>query len=404
MQEETKHKTKKTNKLYRKIFISIFTLVLFLFEFFTRNILKQLSVTYFFSSDQSRCSYFVYTDYLEKGIKYFMIYLTYNIFNVYSALTIIFVDTLSVVVSHNMKLIYKDVRPFLNEPSFLPCQYTSAYGNPSASAMSLFLIFGTFYQAMKQKRNSKENKIICISIWIICVFYSCYVRLLQNVVYLNQIILGIGLGFTVYYIMFRIIKINFNEYKQIAVILNNYGFTIIFVIIFFLFNTFIQFTLSEPFISNPIAASYMKSLTKVFSDKDQSLFLNNANYIMLTKLFEFLGFYIGVLLEYLVVFKKKEDLFIRYNIKEINQNGEEMFNHTSYDITIFRIILFCVCHFYLNLNVNVDTIDTSSYLNLLLSLPIIERMFIGVLIFFVLKYLMKFIGVTNEKMYRREKY
>ena len=70
MQEETKHKTKKTNKLYRKIFISLFTLVLFLFEFFTRNILKQLSVTYFFSSDQSRCSYFVYTDYLEKGIKY----------------------------------------------------------------------------------------------------------------------------------------------------------------------------------------------------------------------------------------------------------------------------------------------------------------------------------------------
>ena len=73
-------------------------------------------------------------------------------------------------------------------------------------------------------------------------------------------------------------------------------------------------------------------------------------------------------------------------------------------LTIFRIILICVCHFDLNLNVNVDTIDTSSYLNLLLSLPIIERMFIGVLIFFVLKYLMKFIGVTNEKMYRREKY
>ena len=404
MQEETKHNTKKTNKLYRKIFISLFTLFLFLFEFFTRNFLKQLSITYFFSSDQSRCSYFVYTDYLEKGIKYFMIYLTYNIVNVYSALTILFVDTLSVVVSHNMKLIYKDDRPFINDTTLLPCQYTSSYGNPSASAMSLFLIFGTFYQAMKQKRNSKENRIICISIWIICVFYSCYVRLLQNVIYLNQIILGIGLGFTVYYIMFRIMKIKFNEFKQIAVILNNYTFTILFVIIFFLFNTFIQFTLSEPFISNPIASSYMKTLTKVFSDKEQSLFLNNVNYIMSTKLFEFLGFYIGLLLEYLVVFKKNEDMFIRYNIKEINQNGEEMFNHTSYDITIFRIILFCVCHFYLHLNVNVDTIDTSSYLNLLLSLPIVERMFIGVLIFFVLKYAMKFIGVTNEKMYHKEKY
>lgn len=404
MQEETKHNTKKTNKLYRKIFISLFTLFLFLFEFFTRNFLKQLSITYFFSSDQSRCSYFVYTDYLEKGIKYFMIYLTYNIVNVYSALTIVFVDTLSVVVSHNMKLIYKDDRPFINDTTLLPCQYTSSYGNPSASAMSLFLIFGTFYQAMKQKRNSKENRIICISIWIICVFYSCYVRLLQNVIYLNQIILGIGLGFTVYYIMFRIMKINFNEFKQIAAILNNYTFTILFVIIFFLFNTFIQFTLSEPFISNPIASSYMKTLTKVFSDKDQSLFLNNVNYIMSTKLFEFLGFYIGLLLEYLVVFKKNEDMFIRYNIKEINQNGEEMFNHTSYDITIFRIILFCVCHFYLHPNVNVDTIDTSSYLNLLLSLPIVERMFIGVLIFFVLKYAMKFIGVTNEKMFHKEKY
>ena len=44
-----------------------------------------------------------------------------------------------------------------------------------------------FVQAMKQKKCSQKNLNLCVVLWVLVVCYSCYIRMLQNLVYLNQI-------------------------------------------------------------------------------------------------------------------------------------------------------------------------------------------------------------------------
>ena len=49
----------------RKIILFAFTLCLFFSENLTRDYLKGLTIKYFLSTSPERCSYFIYTDYLE---------------------------------------------------------------------------------------------------------------------------------------------------------------------------------------------------------------------------------------------------------------------------------------------------------------------------------------------------
>lgn len=383
----------------RKLILFAFTLCLFFSENLTRDYLKGLTIKYFLSTSPERCSYFIYTDYLEKGIKLFIVYLSYNCINVFSALGIIFMDVLSGFISGNLKLLYSDERPFMTHPEYPPCLYAPSYGNPSFSAMSLFLVFATFYQAMKQKKCSQKNLNLCVVLWVLVVCYSCYIRMLQNLVYLNQIFLGIGLGYIINYIMFEILLINFFDFSQFKVILDNKSITIISIIMVFILNTFIQFTLSDSFDVNQGENAYSNVISKFYPSKNNTLFLDKVNYILLTRLFEFLGFYLGILFEYSLIFKCNDELFTRYNIKEANQNGQEMFNNTKFDATCFRIIFFCICHYYLSIRVSIKSIDTQSYGGILYSLPIMESTYIGVIVFFIVKYIIKYFGITNERLF-----
>ena len=52
-------------------------------RYFTKDISKTISMQVFFSTDKTRCDYFIYSDYFERGLKYFMYYISYN-YSIYS--------------------------------------------------------------------------------------------------------------------------------------------------------------------------------------------------------------------------------------------------------------------------------------------------------------------------------
>ena len=373
MEEESKKKL---------LNISIFLILYIIFEYITKDFFQLLSIKLFFSKDKTRCDYFIYSDYFEQGLKYFMYYLSLNYINLYTSIFMIFIETLSTFIISNLKIMYQEVKPSIKYKQFPSCFTFSSFGTPSLTSCSIFVLFGIFYKGITQKRKHIRFKIFSSILWYFIVIYSCLARMLQNNLYLNQVIFGLVIGFVIYYIFFYIIEIDLMNFSQLKIFLE-YRISVIFGVIFiFFFNTFFQFVITKP---------YLK--------KNKNHFVNQ-NYLSQTILFEFLGYYIGMLLEYLLNFKSNDVLFERYNIKEVNKNGIDMFNHTKNDISFFRFLFFCFVDYYLTITIptNIEFLDCSSYVNLIFSLPLLYRSLKGILIFFILKFTIRFLGLTNENI------
>ncbi len=372
--EENKNQIS-TNKIY---YLLIFYIIYVIFDKLSKDYLKHISMKYFFSHDTTRCDYFIYSDYFEDGIKYLMYYIAYNFINLYCSIFMISIITLSTFITSNLKIIYKEVKPSLKHPEFPSCTTFSSFGTPSSTACSIFLLFGIFYQGMYQKRPMKSTKFFSGVLWFIFVFYACIVRMLQNSLYLNQVIYGLIIGFIIYYFFFEIIKIDFYDYSYLKIFLEYRWSCVCGILFIFFFNTFFQFILTKP---------YLK--------KNNNEFINQ-NYLSQTILFELLGYFMGILLEYMINFNCNDNLFCRYNVKGKNEN--EMFNSTKNDVSFFRLLLFCFSDYYLTkaIPTDIDFMDCSSYLNLLLCLPLINRILKGIILFFVLKYVIRFLGLSNE--------
>ena len=374
---------------YKMIYISTILIAFIIFDFFIKNILKSLTTYLFFTPDNTRCDYFIFSNYVEKGLKYFLFYFVFNYINIYSSLFMIFLDSLSLIISSNLKLIYKEERPYFSNTKFPTCEISITYSNPSNSALSLYLIFGCFYRAIlsKKNNNTKEKKLILIVLWVLSLLFICTEKLFLNYVYLNDILYGIVLGYVIYYIFFNIIQIDFNNLDQFKFILENKLWIIFSILGYFLFYSFYQFIITKPYLNN--VNNYI-----------------NLNYIMLSKVFELLGFYLAIYLEYLLIFNLNFSNYVRYNIKERNLNGIEMFNNTSKDVSLFRFILICFIDFYLQdliLNkykiYSVNKLRFDNYLHLIWSLNIFSLTFHGIIVFFVIKNLLRYFGMTNENIF-----
>ena len=364
------------------IYISLFYVAFIIFDYFTKDISKSISMQIFFSTDNTRCDYFIYSDYFERGLKYFMYYVSYNYINIYTSLFMIFLETLSTFIVSNLKIIYKELKPSLEYSQYPSCLMFNSYGTPSLTACSLFILFGIFYKAFTSKNKSKSSKIFCGLLWFVIVNYACLVKILQNSLYLNQVIYGYAIGYVLYYIFFNICEIDLFNFSQFKLFLKFKWSIILGAISIFIFNTFFQFIITKPYLENN-TNSFM-----------------NQNYLSQTIFFEFLGYYIGILLEYILIFKSTDLFYCRYNIAEKNRDGIEMFNHTKSDVSLFRLLLFCFTDYYLTVSIpiNVDFINCLSYSKLILSLPLFKRTLKGILLFFLLKYTIKYLGLTNEKI------
>lgn len=394
-----------SNKIFIIVKTALYASLIILLENFCRDYLKNASKKYFFITEQTDCVYVAKANVYENGGKYFLLYLLFNYINVYSALFFVFINVFASYISSIVLLFTIEPRPYIDFNSqYPPCfDINTLYETPSGSIMTIYLSFATLYQAFIQKRSTSQRKIACIVIGIISLGYICYIKLLQNMIYLNQIILGLVFGYVIYVFFFEILEVQFNDFSQLKYCFKYIGITILIVLNLFLLIQYLNYKTSyneQDFI--------IESQTK----GRFNILIANSYYISID-LFELLGFYLAVLAEYILILKKNDDVFIRYNIKERNQNGLEMFNNTKNDISLFRFILFCLCQYYIQFSISESIIHSNSiqmigktatttsfsFWAIIYSFPVFCHLHYGLVLFFGLKWLIRHFGLTNEKLF-----
>ena len=310
-----KERVKKTKN--RTTYLAILLLILFFVEHFTKDEMKIYSNAIFESSNPKRCPKLSKFSFYLYGGRYILIFLIYNYVNIYGALTYMFIDTFSLAFSSFLKSFYIEPRPFWEKNTIFPCFCAKGYSGPSTTGIYTFVMFSSFYRIIKTTLRFQFSKIILFIFCFIMVSITYYIRLLQNVDYFHQIIFGFGIGFCIYFWFFDIIKIDFLSRKQFRQLINHFILIISFCVGFFIIVQVIHFnagfTMKPMYLIN--IQKYCK-LKKFLSGKDMKPY----------QIFEFIGCYFGVFLEYKVYFNNDLSLFSQYNIRE--RKGY-VFNRTS---------------------------------------------------------------------------
>ena len=381
-----KEREKKTKN--RTTYLAILLLILFFVEHFTKEEMKIYSNAIFESSNPKRCVKLSKFSFYLYGGRYILIFLIYNYVNIYGALTYMFIDTFSLAFSSFIKSFYIEPRPFWEKKTIFPCFCAKGYSGPSTTGIYTFVMFSSFYRIIKTTLRFQFSKIILFIFCFIMVSITYYIRLLQNVDYFHQIIFGFGIGFCIYFWFFNIIKIDFLSRKQFRQLINHFILIISFSVGFFIivqvihFNT--GFTMKPMYLIN--IQKYCK-LKKFLSGKDMKPY----------QIFEFIGCYFGVFLEYKVYFNNDLSLFSQYNIRE--RKGY-VFNRTSRRKSFVRFLLcyFIQILFFNKIMPSGKDFDFEYGILIYNIIKIFLLCFQGFFFFFIMKRILVKLNLTNEEL------
>jgi hypothetical protein len=381
----------KRNKI---IYILFFTITLVLLEYFLRDFLKYIN-SFFNSYNVSDCKNYEYFEFYELSGRYFLLYLVYNMVNVYAALSFIFLDSIGVFINGLIRFLYLDPRPFWENAALPPCFCAIDYGNPSTTSINLFILFATLYKAFTYNNRSQSKRIFFWIIGSLVIVYTSVIRVFQNIHYIHQLLYGLGIGYIIFYVFFEIFEVDFDDEKQFYIILTNpLKITIIFTLLYFLSNIIHVILNLQPRTEFIEIVSKSCKINRIFA-------FDNESYTKSTRIFEFLGYFYGVWLEYLLIFGQNYSTFTRYNL--VSKYSRDKFNDTDYIRTIFRITLMYLGHVII-----VSRLILSKYVNppnesIVYSIGmrlIIPYFFEGIFNFFILKSLMRHLRITNEHIFR----
>jgi hypothetical protein len=380
---------------YKKIiYILFFTITLVLLEYFLRDFLKYVN-SFFNSYNVKDCKKYEYFEFYELSGRYFLLYLVYNMVNVYAALSFIFLDCIGVFINGLIRFFYLDPRPFWENSALPPCFCAIDYGNPSTTGINLFILFSTLYKAFTYNNNSLKKRILFSSLGLVIIVYTSVIRVFQNIHYIHQLLYGFGIGYIIFYVFFEIFEVDFDDEKQFYKILTNpLTITIILTLLYFLSNI-IHFILNLP-----PRTEFIETVSKSCPINPIFAF-DNESYTKSTRIFEFLGYFYGVWLEYKLVFGENYVSFTRYNL--ISKYSRDKFNDTDYIRTVFRVTLMYLAHVIivsrLILSKYVNPPNESIVYSIILRL-IIPYFLEGIFNFFILKSLMRHLRLTNEHIFR----
>ena len=218
------------------------------------------------------------------------------------------------------------------------------------------------------------------------------IPLLQNIEYLHQTIFGLGLSFCFYYLIFYIFHVNHLSTKQFMKIIKQpwiiltFSLILIFLIFFILNN-----------MAYTITASQIEEIEK-FCDIPNDFDLPTEILINCSRLFETLGAYSGILLEFKITFKSKEQKFTYYNVKsKNNEKYNEECNHFK-KIIIF-LLLFFIEYFLFKTIIEfwIKSHFEGIYQFAALSFELFLK---AIFFFFIMKRLMSKIGLLNNIIFK----
>ena len=423
---------KKKNKKVRPekiIAITFFISIIIILEYFFGKKTKYISLLIFGNNNYKRCILLNKLDLYKYDIRYIFIFIMFTYINMYAVFCYMIIDIVLLILNDIIRLLFFESRPFWDQNSdAFPCVCDYTPSNPSPTAASSFLFFSLYifvqYELkLKNKKNSKNN---CVEtktyaelndstlsadytqqrenysnlilfflafLLISLILFIDTIPLLQNIEYLHQTIFGISLSYTFFYLIFYIFHVNHLSRKQFMKVIKQpwiiLTFSIILIfLIFFILNN----------IANTITASQIDEIEK-FCDIPDDINLSTEILKNCSLLFEVLGVYCGILLEFKITFKSKEQKFLFYNVnsKENQRYNEEcnQFNKLIIFLLLFFIeflVFKTLIEFWIKNHL--DGIYQFSALS-------IELFLKGIFFFYIMKRLMSKIGLLNNIIFEK---
>ena len=417
---------KKKNKKVRPekiIALSVFLSIIITLEYFFGNKTKYISLLLFGNNNYKRCILLNKLDLYKYDIRYFFIFLMFTYINMYSVFCFMAADTILLIVNDIIRLTIFDSRPFWDENSNVfpcVCEYTPSSPSPIATNSFLFFslfIFVKYEEKLKNKIASKNNFVqpkqyeelnesnisdirierekhsniilLFLAIFLLTlILFVDAIPLLQNVEYLHQTIFGLTLSFSFYYLIFYIFNVNHLSTKQFMKIIKQPWIILTFALILIILIFFILNNMSYT-----ITTSQIEEIEK-FCDIPDDFNISTEILKNCSLLFETLGLYVGILLEFKITFKSKEPKFLYYNVKSRkNERYNEECNHFK-KLMIFLLLFFIEYFFFKTLlefwiKNHFDGIYQFAALS-------VELFLKAIFFFFIMKRLMSKIGLLND--------
>ena len=221
------------------------------------------------------------------------------------------------------------------------------------------------------------------------------IPLLQNIEYIHQTFYGISLGFCFYYLVFYIFNVKHFSTKQFFKIIKQPWIILTFaVILIFL----IFFIINH--IAYAITTSQIEQIER-FCEIPDDFTISTEILKNCSLLFETLGAYFGILLEYRITFKSKESKFLPYNVRSRKNEGYNE-NISQWKKIILFLLLFFTEYIIFKSIIEfwIKNHFEGIYLFVALSL---ELFFKGIFFFYIMKRFLSKIGFLNNDIFLKKK-
>jgi membrane-associated phospholipid phosphatase len=379
----------------RVIYITTFLGVAFVLDYFLSRFLNSIA-SYGQLNNPSWCSFYEKLEFFEFDGKYILFAVIYNLSNINAALIFAFFDSISLFLNGVLKLFYLDPRPFWEDQTLHPCFCAINYGKPSTTTITQFLIFSLSYKILTSKYPRYK-----LPIGILCsvpIFLISLSRFLQNAHSLSQLLLGIAVGYTIYYITFDILRIRLTRHRHIFLLLDNTLLVMVILGLAYCAATFVHYVLKFHY-----KQDWLDVLT-AFCDYTPLYYFDNESYVKTTRIFLFMGSITGLYVEYRYRFSYNFNNFFVYNVKDISKYNM-VFNNTSKTKHVLRILLMIAIYYTIIKNLGIFPLNpkTDPFFKTLVLRHIIPHFIEGVFTFFIIKLVFSICGLSNDTVFEVSK-
>ena len=391
--EEKEEEMKKDNITF---FFS-FTFFVFFLELILKKPLNSLSLL-ILKNLNNNGQYCELLDYILSSQSYlgkvFLIIIIINFKSIFSGLIFVLMTEFMIFFCGFLKLIYIDPRPFWEE-DLVPCSCMISYGNPSIISAQTMIMYLTFYKIISYKTTKFTRNLLIILLYLLISVISI-ASFLQNINSLNQILFGICLSYSFYFLIFNVLQIDteaififrtlIKKQKIIELILYLLGIYIIANLVHYSYE--ISHNHNEDY-SEEWYVKILKYCTYI-----PYIFFDSVSYHSV--IFLPISILISIYLEYSFIFSNNYNKFICYN----SDNKLSMkWNNTSILLTIIRMSFTFVIVYFINYFCYIGDINNDSFFKLIFFRYILMNSLIGLFVFFIGKILFMYLHLTNNAIF-----
>ena len=423
-----KKESRKRSKSKIKVLLLFLIVIFFLAEIFGEKT-KFISILLFGNKDYKRCTLLNKLDLYQYNIKYIFLFIMYSYLNIYSTFCYLVLDIVTNILNDIIRVCFFESRPFWdNDKDVFPCKCELTPSQPSSTSNNSFLFMSLIYFLKIEEKNRNRNRKLnaksknlkltmeseeeensgdninysqyerysgiglkfCLIFIIALIIFIDIIPLLQNIEYLHQTLFGLFLGFGIYYWVFSIVQVDHLNKKQFEKIISQPWIIMTFSIILIIIILFIHNNIYQRILIYQIV--HIQKFCEISKDFNSSKeILKNC-----IQLFEGLGAYCGILLEFKITFNSDYNIFARYNIK--SKNDECYFEGKGQFIKLIRFLfLYFIEMVFFKTIIEFWIKNNLEGWNQFLSLSFVFFLK-GIFFFYIIKIILGKLGLFNEKI------